>query len=482
MSAKRLATFILAMLTAVAAPAATGAQSIDQAKLNTAVDRGVEYLLSRIQPEGPVTEDMTHPESLHYGGKTALVAYALLASGVDPSNERLARAIKWLSKAKLNSTYAIALRACMYSMLTDPQTLGPLKADVDWLMKASGGDAAYTYISQDSNKSDPEYDNSNSQMAVLGVWMASQRGIEVPASYWKSVEQHWLNQQQPDGGFGYTALALPARTKTYGSMTAAGLASLYICFDELRRNDYARCTGNTEYRPITDAMEWMSRNFSLNNPSSNGWNHYWMFCVERVGLAGGHKFIGKHDWFTDCVKELLETQLPDGNWGYENAYPETAFSLMFLAKGRNPILFNKLQYEGRWNSRPRDIANLTRWLGHTFERTLNWQIVEIDRPMRQWQDAPILYISGSSAAKFTDEQVQSLRDFVLQGGTILSEAACNNAEFSRSMRQLYKRMFPPVPAAGPGQEAPALHHALRRQRPGQPPGHQQRPATAGHTL
>ena len=59
---------------------------------------------------------------------------------------------------------------------------------------------------------------------------------------------------------------------------------------------------------------------------------------------------------------------------------------------------NKVQYEvgnkkeANWNQRPRDLANLSRYIGKQTERELNWQIVNLKAPVEELHDAPILYI------------------------------------------------------------------------------------------
>jgi len=103
---------------------------------------------------------------------------------------------------------------------------------------------------------------------------------------------------------------------------------------------------------------------------------------------------------------------------------------------------NKLRYRGKWNSRPRDAANLTQWISWTFERPVSWQVVDIDAPEKDWGDAPILYVSGAGACEFSDKQIDRLRTFVLQGGLILSEAAANSGDFTLDMQKHYRRMFP----------------------------------------
>jgi hypothetical protein len=66
---------------------------------------------------------------------------------------------------------------------------------------------------------------------------------------------------------------------------------------------------------------------------------------------------------------------------------------------------NKLRYnldthgdapkEANWNQRPRDAANITRWIGRQFERELAWQVVNLSGPADDLLDAPILHISGN---------------------------------------------------------------------------------------
>src|SRR6185295_12763850 len=108
----------------------------------------------------------------------------------------------------------------------------------------------------------------------------------------------------------------------------------------------------------------------------------------------------------------------------------TSFALLFLARGRNPVAFNKLQYNGRWNARPRDDLVLTHWISRRFERPLNWQIVNLDQDVSDWLDAPVLLITGSRDPKFTDEDVARIRSFIAAGGIVFSTAENANQEFT----------------------------------------------------
>jgi len=106
---------------------------------------------------------------------------------------------------------------------------------------------------------------------------------------------------------------------------------------------------------------------------------------------------------------------------------------------------NKLEYDGKWNCRPHDLANLARHIGETYERKVTWQIVGPQSGSADLLEAPILYISGAGPCKITDKQIDKIRTFVHQGGTILSEAAGNNGTFTLDMRAFYRKLFPNYP-------------------------------------
>jgi hypothetical protein len=63
-------------------------------------------------------------------------------------------------------------------------------------------------------------------------------------------------------------------------------------------------------------------------------------------------------------------------------------------------------------------------------------------PVRDWQDSPILLITGSKAPTFTQDDLDKLRKFVMQGGTILSVTEFDGKEFSEAIRKTYKQMLP----------------------------------------
>ncbi|MEZ4463483.1 MAG: DUF4159 domain-containing protein [bacterium] len=122
---------------------------------------------------------------------------------------------------------------------------------------------------------------------------------------------------------------------------------------------------------------------------------------------------------------------------------------------------NKLQYgEGHdWNLNPRDLAQVSRHLWGAYERPVNWHTVHIDAPVEEFE-APILFISGTEAARFTDAQVDRLRDYIQRGGTVLAEPTDHAPEFAASMEALVGRLFPAATYPGRTLAPIAASHPL----------------------
>lgn len=444
----RLAAVLAAA--ALAGPAVCPAQTAGgrESRLDRGIARAVEFLRGRIGDEGACKREFPGSDRQH-GGMTALCAYALASAGVPATDPVLRKAMRWLEKAELKSTYAVSLRACAAAALKERRYLPLVKKDVAWLVGAANSRGGYTYQSQ-GGRDTATYDNSNTHVALLGVAAGMQLGAKVPASYWRLMARHWVATQQADGGWGYTRARGPLRAKTYGSMTAAGVASLYLCLDNIAAGDLPApgpANPPPQYKSISAGLRWLREHYSaLQNPRlGRNRYYYWMCCLARVALAGGKRTIAGHDWYAEGAAALLSRQHDDGSWGFGHPVRQTCFALLFLARSRQGILFHKLEYPGRWNTRPRDLANLTKWLSYNFERPVGWQVIGFDAGAGHWDEAPILYMSGAGPFELTDAQVDKLRTFVLRGGMMLSEAAGNNADFTLEMRKLYKRMFPRFP-------------------------------------
>ncbi len=476
-----------------AAPA--GAERVDDARVEAAIEKAKAFLWSLWDEQAghwPERGKKGFGEgegvAVNYGGTTALCAYAVLAAGESHQSQRMKRTLEWLRGAPLRGTYAVALRANVWGFLPKSSPYrADLEQDAKWLIVAAQPNGGYTYTPARPAPAAQRYpyDNSNSQLALLGVWSASLAGVQVPKEYWRNAEAYWLAEQREDGGWNYGRWWLPGG-RSYGSMSAAGLASLFICYDAIHFEEFADATVEGEPAGITKGLDWMAKNFGPRGAGTEPkWLYYYLYGVERVGMASGYKYFGEKDWYREGVSVVLHDQRDDGSWpgnyllrgsegptspdrnvksDVENADISTAFALLFLARGRHPILFNKLRYEGTWNSRPRDLANLCRWITSAFEKQVHWQVIDLAPPVTEWHDAPILYISGKTAPNFRQQDLQKLRTFVYQGGVILSEAVLDSQAFSESMAACYREMFPELSLEELPEDHPIynLHFPLRK--------------------
>lgn len=299
------------------------------------------------------------------------------------------------------------------------------------------------------------WDNSNSQYGLLGVWAGAEVGIEVPDAYWAAVEKHWLSCQLARGEWSY-------RKDTPGgrlAMTSAGIASLLITHDYLEAPTIAKI-GQQQASPVTQALGrafgWLEQGdnaVDVTGPRTV-YLGYTLHALSRVGLASGYKYFGAHDWYRSLARKIVLSQWESGAWGRNDqasadTLVDTAYSMLFLARGRHPVLMNKLRLDeagrtdrGEWNNRPRDLANLARFATRELERPVNWQIVSIDREAADWSDAPILYLASHAALKFTDAEIAKIRAFIDGGGLLFTQADNNSESFNLYVNQLAKKLFP----------------------------------------
>lgn len=448
-------TLVVLFIAAPLAHAATN-QEIDKS-----LNRAKEFLYSK-QTNGNWEKSPARNEGGEgndrdggqWGGETALCVYALLAGGENPQDPRLLPAIEFLKKADIIGTYALAMRAQVWLNLPKtPETRALMKKDSDALRgimhKTGKYRGFFDYVGTGKT-----YSLSRSQYGVLGMWAAAQMGVPVSPDFWKITEQAWINAQQPDGGWKYK---VESRYQSTPGITAVGVATLYITQDYLHANQGLGCTGNVTSPAIDKGMQWMVDHFdqvATDQTYDRDFPYATLYAVERIGVASGHKHFGGIDWYQKGADWLLKEQRKDGSWAEGNstfipATCNTSFGILFLSRGRSPIAFNKLQYTasdgttpGAWNQRPRDVANVTRWIGQAIERDLNWQIVSIAAPMEDLHESPMLYVSGKEEWMPTDEQKAKIQEFLESGGMILANADCGGRAFAQSVQKLGEVLFP----------------------------------------
>ena len=134
-------------------------------------------------------------------------------------------------------------------------------------------------------------------------------------------------------------------------------------------------------------------------------------------------------------------------WGTDEG---TAFRLLFLARGRQPLLMDKLRFDGNWNDRPRDVSKLTAYTSRQLERPFAWGVADLDRDWWYWLDAPLIYISTNTPPTFTDADVRKLRSYSDAGGFIFLHNEFASKGVDAFAADLARRVWPEYPMAKAG--------------------------------
>lgn len=414
--------------------------------IRDAIDRGVTFLLEEIGDDRmePLPDDV--PAQME--GRFALVVLALLHAGQATEDPRLSlngelmpALIERMKRMPMNegmTVYARACRAMALSVYARRQDRAALAADLDFLLTASMGGAYFYYMPETKEaRAARGFDNSNTQYGNLGVWAAAEAGLPVPQTYWEEVEQHWSDTQSPSGGWTYTR-GNDARM----TMTAGGVTSLFVAGDRLAASRLAAGVDKPPFKPVLQrGLDWLST--GDNSIAIEGHQGYALYGLERAGLASGFKRFGKHDWFRVLAERVVTSQGEDGSWtGTDGRRPETSFRILFLARGRHPIMVNKLRFDGAWANRPRDVSNLADFVYDTIERPVNWQVVNLSESWQEWIDAPVLYLASHDPVPMTREHGKQLRAYIENGGLLFTHADADSSTFNSFADELARQLFP----------------------------------------
>ncbi|MCC6464649.1 MAG: hypothetical protein IT463_04840 [Planctomycetes bacterium] len=226
------------------------------------------------------------------------------------------------------------------------------------------------------------HDFSVTQYAWLGMAAALRCGVKPPPHLIVPFTRKLMEWQAPDGpklkrviggqppkegktaprvtrattavtarGWGYSAKATwdkyTEATNAYGSMTCAGLTCLYTALDIVEQMDAVdrqKAFGNEAVRvawtrdvqaSVESGLAWMEHWFSVTrNPNNHRYSYcYYMYGLERIGMMGGLRYLGEHNWYYEGVCPLLAQQDGEGGWG---GFHDTSFALLFLKKGSVP--------------------------------------------------------------------------------------------------------------------------------------------------
>ena len=117
------------------------------------------------------------------------------------------------------------------------------------------------------------------------------------------------------------------------------------------------------------------------------------------------RFIGEHDWYREGADFLVRRQDQLSGFWIGSSHAEndplvgTSFALLFLSKGRWPVLMSKVKHapEKDWNQHRHDVNNLTRFVESRWKKDLTWQVTDLRvASVDDLLQSPVLYFCGSA--------------------------------------------------------------------------------------
>jgi Domain of unknown function (DUF4159) len=482
----RLAIYLL--ISWIVLGLASEVRAASREEVERAIRNGIQYLKGIQKEDGSWAE----VDNDSIPGTTCLVTLALLNAGEPTDSLTISRALQWLRKfeaaiparvetpraslpgqAKVpekkpqvavdsgssrNSVYAISLQTTVFAAAGAEQDRERIARNARWLEAAQIGPGrrAGTVGSWSYKMTSAGYgDNSNSFYALLGLEAAAEAGFRVRNETWTLADESWSNGKRKDGGWSYTLQPVSVST---ASMTCEGIASLILARtrrnvgeEHVERAAIVSCGNGVLDRKLTDGIDWMAAHFQVNGNfgASSQWKYYYLHALERVGHLSGRKYIGKHDWFREGADELIHTQdKAKGSWQgmqLERAPAiATSFALLFLSRGRAPVLVQKASHAPGidWMNDLDDVRNLVKTVSCDWKQPLNWQIADLNDVQAVLNAVPIMFLNGHFAPELTEGEKMALRTYVEKGGFILAEACCGRAEFDKGFREIVSQIVP----------------------------------------
>lgn len=473
-------------------------------KVRKSIELGKRFLINQQSKttgtwEGVVLEQLGDLE----GGRTALVTLALLNSGVKPEDPVLSKTLEFLRGLKQKKTYVVALQNLVFAEARQLKDLPQIQKNADWLISTANYDSKTGRLEGWSYPASQIADNSNTQYALLGLYAAKQAGVHIDDKVWKAIQEYYIRTQIPAGGnSGKWPYYNSGRDPDSFSMTVAGACGLIIAGMGLDESEQkldpitgiaANCGAYSSNTALAKGMNWIGAKFTFDSHKSTFYNVY---GLERLGRLSGQRFIDKYDWYREGCEKLIRMQVMEGpSRGAivaENASPidtvpiiSTSFALLFLSKGRTPVLISKFAWgnsqnrdgafveiptgpEGQvnWNRKHNDTRHVVEFCSKELFNgvPLSWQVYDVRR--RNFENdpdgrgkgksskekileevggllqSPVLYINGHGKIVLTPIQEEIIKTYLDEGGFLLAEACCGDPAFAASFRDLIQRLFP----------------------------------------
>lgn len=445
---------------------------ISDREIDAAIQRGVAYLLRSQHAHGHwdarVRPDHGTLSGNNQGAITSLAVWALRSCEFDGRDSRIKRGALWSLSCDVKGSYGRAMRACMLSMM--PKDYREyLKRDTTWLVDAmlpngNFGPGKGGRIEDYGNHASGSY-------GMLGLRAAAEASLELKDKHWSRIGKHWRDAQDGEGGgWSYLKVGIPPETpKTDhwkhipdGPMTAAAIAALYVSEYELYSRQMTGVGKNYISPNISNGIKFLTEHFD--DDAGDVYFHYYNILL--IGRSSGRRYFGEIDWFQRGAKLLVDKQNEDGSWsGVKGQATSTAFALLYLSRGMHPVVIGKLEFDGFWNNRPYDIGNFIHWLAPNLEWPLNWEIVNLKVDAAELLNIPALYLASHQAAKLSDTEIKTLRNYIHGGGMLVSTADAGSGGLTASIKKLADDLFPHYPMEKLAKDHPIHRLQYKPKRP-----------------
>jgi len=327
--------------------AARPSQRPADARVDAAIRKGTAWLVRTQASDGSWG---------HYPAITALAATALMRAGYTEGNPNVARSLAFIVRhAKPNGAiydrdlpnYNTAICLMALHRARNPRYATIIKKAQAFLARSQFDEG------EGITRSDPKYggfgygqsenpDLSNMQHALEAlretgypskerVWRNALVFLQRCQNRSESNDQAWAGN---DGGFIYSTApeSKAGGTRSYGSMTYAGLKSMIFC-------------GLTKRDPrVSAAYNWLRSHYSVTeNPGmgSQGLYYYYHTMAKALSVYGNRILTDtagrRHDWAADLTHSLVALQHPEGywvnrtaRWWEDNKELVTAYTLLAL--------------------------------------------------------------------------------------------------------------------------------------------------------
>jgi len=470
---------VLALTTRVHAAEAPGKDPMVE-QVEKAIESGKKYLKEVQIRDGRDKGSWEVNVQGRRGGFTCLALLALLTAGEDPRSATIQDGMKFLrDQIQPKDTYVVGLQTMVYTeyhiQTGEKGDLLRIEANVKWLIDNMIADKDGTTKGWGYTANGRNPDNSNTQYALLGLHAGKTAGIKIDREVWEKIRNFYKTTQLMNAADKGSWAYQPGMAGGTLTMTTAGLSGLLISSMEINdtqsklkaNGSVENCGQYPENDGIELALKYVASKFNVDrNPHAIFYN---LYGLERAGRLSGRRWFGENDWYREGCEYLTKAKsgrANDGSWSLRgqsfDGWPvvSTSFSLLFLSKGRTPVLISKLVHhrpdepdDGGWNNKHYDMRNLTEFVSQNLfkKKPLAWQVfnakqtgMNAETLAPELLQTPIAYLNGHRfrTSYFSGAEKKMLQQYVEQGGFILAEACCNeDKEFGDGFRALMEELF-----------------------------------------